>query len=64
MGLHCIMWDLSLWLQSIWASVVPTRGLLSCSMACGILVPRPEFKSTSPVLQGELLTMGPAGKSL
>ena len=32
---------------------------LSCSMACGILVPRPGIK---PTLEGGLLTIGPAGK--
>ena len=32
-------------------------------LSCGILVPRPETKSTSPVLQGRFLTSGPPGKS-
>ena len=31
-------------------------------LSCGILVPRPETKSTSPVLQGRFLTSGPPGK--
>ena len=36
----------------------------SCSMACGILVPRPEMESMSPALQGRFSTIGPPGKSL
>ena len=32
-------------------------------LSCGILVPRPETKSTSPVLQGRFLTSRPPGKS-
>ena len=32
-------------------SVVVTRGL-SCPVACGILVPRPEIEPTSPALEG------------
>ena len=37
---------------------------LSCSIACGILVLRPETKPESPALQGGLLTGGPPEKSL
>ena len=40
------------------SSVVGVHGL-SCSMACGILVPRPGIK---PTLEGGLLTTGPPGK--
>ena len=36
---------------------------LSCSTACGILVPSPEIKPTSPALEGRFLTTGPPGKS-
>jgi len=36
----------------------------SCSVACGISVPRPEIKPTSPALQGRFLTTGPAGEFL
>ena len=32
--------------------------------ACGILVPQPGIKPTLPVLEGEVLTTGPPGKSL
>ena len=32
-------------------------------LSYGILVPRPETESTSPVLQGRFLTSGPPGKS-
>ena len=35
----------------------------SCSVACGILVPQPGIKPTSPVLQGGFLTTGPQWKS-
>ena len=38
--------------------------LLSCSKACGILVPQPGFEHVSPVLQGRFLTSGQSGKSL
>ena len=37
---------------------------LSCSAACGILVPLPGTEPTSPALQGRCLTTGPPGKSL
>ena len=36
---------------------------LSCSTACGILVPQPETEPVSPALQGGVLTTGPSGKS-
>ena len=37
---------------------------LSCSVACGILVPLPGIKPESPASQGGFLTTGPVGKSL
>ena len=37
---------------------------LSCPMACGLLVPRPEMEYMSPALQGRFSTIGPPGKSL
>ena len=43
-------------------SVVVAHGL-SCLEACGILVPRPGIKPTSPALEGRFLTTGPPGKS-
>ena len=46
--LSCSKWDLS---------------LLSCPVACGILVPWPGIKPESPALGGGLLTTGPLGKS-
>ena len=59
-NLCCIMWELSLRhtgsLVSGWE--------FSCSMAYGILVPRPRIKFESPVLQGRSLTNGRAGRSL
>ena len=50
-------------LQSTWALVV-ARGGLSCSEACGILVPLPGIKPVFPALEGGCLTIGPPGKSL
>ena len=35
----------------------------SCSMVCGIVVPQPGIKPTSPALQGGFLTTGPQRKS-
>ena len=43
--LQCIMWDLSLWPTD---SLVATSGL-SCSVACGILVPWPRMKPPCPI---------------
>ena len=37
---------------------------LSCSDACGILVPAPGIKPVSSELVGEFLTIGPLGRSL
>ena len=34
----------------------------SCLVACGILVPPPRIKPTSPALQGRFLTSGPLRK--
>ena len=45
------------------SSVVVARGL-SCPAACGILVPWPGIKPTSPALEGRFFTTGPPGKSL
>ena len=36
---------------------------LSCPVACGILVPWPGIKPTSPILEGRFLTIVPTGKS-
>ena len=44
-------------------SPAAARGL-SCSEACGILVPPPGIEPPSPALQHGLLTTGPPGKSL
>ena len=43
------------------ASFVLAHGL-SCPVACGILVPRPQNKLTLPALQGRFVTSGPPGK--
>ena len=64
-----IMQDLLLWctdssysggLQNMWASVVWVHGL-SCPLACGILVPRPDTEPVSLALQGGFLTTGQQG---
>ena len=53
--LSWVMQDLLLW---------HTRAhRLSCSAACGILVPQPGIEPTSSALQGRFLTIGPPGKS-
>ena len=36
---------------------------LSCSAACGILVPQPAVELTSPALHNGFFTTGPLGKS-
>ena len=46
------------------ALTVVAGGRLSCSKACGVLVPRPGIKPVSPALEGRFLTTGPPGKSL
>ena len=66
-GLSCGIWDLSyvmrnLLLQCTDSPVVVHR--LSCSVACGTLVPQTEIKLVCPVLQGRHLTSGPPEKSL
>ena len=33
--------------------------MLSCSLLCGILVPKPGIKPEFPALQGRILTTGP-----
>ena len=53
----------SAWAPERTASVVAARRL-SCPVACGILVPLPGIKPTSPALEGIFLTTGPPGKSL
>ena len=45
------------------SSVVVAHGL-SCPSPCGILVPQPGIKPTSPALEGWFYTTGPPGKSL
>ena len=66
-GLCCVTWVLSLRCMDslVGAHVRQSRGSvvrahgLSCSTACGILVPRPGITPTSPALQGRFLTTGP-----
>ena len=47
----------------VWAALVEA-GVFRCSVACGILVPRPGIKPASPALEGGFLTTGPPGKLL
>ena len=69
-GLGCSPWDLHWVLQdsSSWLFSL-VRGLqwlwlrLSCSAACGILVPWPGIEPLSPALQVRFFTTGPPGKS-
>ena len=49
------------WLQSV-GSVVVAHGL-SCSAACGILVPWPGIETASPALESGFFTTGLPGKS-
>ena len=58
-SLSCVMQDLS----SRHMDLVVTGPGLSCSTACGILVPQLGIKPASPALQGRFLTTGPLGKS-
>ena len=74
LGLSCGMWDLPvswgifhygtqiLYLRCKDSVVAAHR--LSCSVACGILVPWPGIEPMSFALQGRFLTTGPSGKSL
>ena len=57
---HCFTHDLSLWHR---ASLVVAFGL-SCSGACGSLVPQQGMEPMSPALQSRFLTTGPSRKSL
>ena len=63
-GLPCIMQDLfavhRLWLWYM-GSVAAVCGL-SCSAACGSLVPWPGIEPASPALQGGFLINGPPGR--
>ena len=57
---HCFMRDLLLWHRD---SLVVAFGL-SCSVACGILVPQQGMEPMSSALQGRFLTTEPSRKSL
>ena len=56
-------------LQNTWAQQLPhvssvvLASEFSCPTTCGILVPWPEIKPASPVLEDGFLTTGPPGKS-
>ena len=52
---------MALGLESSWAPVVAVLRL-SCSRACGILVPRPGTEPVSPASQSRFLTTGPPGR--
>ena len=61
LGLRCGMWAFSSCGRQ--ASLVVMLGL-SCSRACGILVPRPKIEPMSPELEGRFSINGPPEKSL
>ena len=50
-----------LWLRCSGSVLAVQR--LSCSAACGVLVPSREIKPTSPASKGGFLITGPPGKS-
>ena len=52
-----------MWALTLVASVVAEHRL-SCSVACGILVPMPDFEHVPLALQGEFLTTVPPQESL
>ena len=51
-------WDLPVAHRLYWwhAGSLVAMGGLSCSLACGILVPQPRLKPVSPALRGRFLT--------
>ena len=59
--LRCIMWKLLLRRTD---SLAVAHGFSSSFRACGILVPGPGIKLTSPALPGGFLTARPPGKSV
>ena len=60
---HGVLSSCGVWAPEHADSVIAVLGL-SCSRACGVLVPWPEIKLTSLALESGLLTPGPLGKSL
>ena len=68
-GLSCCLWIFTS--ESVGSFFIAAQGLLSglvrwpsCRAACGILVPWPGIKPSSPALEGRFLTTGPPWKSL
>ena len=59
----CRLISCGVWALMLVASVVAEHRL-SCSVACGILVPMPGFEHESLALQGEFLTTVPPEESL
>ena len=64
--LRCSTWDLCyiMWHLSLWHTTIVGMHGFSCPLGCGILVPWPGIKPSSPALQGGFLTTGLPGKSL
>ena len=56
LGLNCGTQDLPLQCMGL---LIVVRGLSSCHVACGILVPPPGIKPVSPALESRFLTTGP-----
>ena len=64
-GISIVAWGVSLWSRG--SPVLLLRissSRLSRYIACGILVPQPRIKPSSPLLHGGFLTPGPPEKSL
>ena len=61
-GMVGLSWGPQELLLSWMNSLVVVCGL-SCSVACGILVPGPEMEPVSPALQGRFVATRPPGKS-
>ena len=65
-GLSCELrelWRVFQDLSSQRTSSLLEAHVLSCSVACGILIPQPGIEPMSPALQGRFLTTGLLGKS-
>ena len=67
MNMHVRLWQILVVAYGIFrwgtaGSVVEMHGL-SCSAACGVLVPWPGIKPMSPALEGWFLTTAPPEKS-
>ena len=60
----CRIFIMSCRIFSCGAQILVVAHRVSCSEACGILVPRPGIEPVSPALEGRFLTTRPPGTSL